>query len=399
MTRRRVTQQDIARMTGVSQATVSLVLNGRDDADVRIAPETRERVLQAIRSTGYVADPIARRLAARHNRILGVFTYESVFPAGLGDFYHPFLAGIEECAERVGCDLLLLTSAPVIDGRRRIFHQDNRLRLADGCVLLGRSLDPAELARLLAEGQPFVSVGRRDDAGGPVPYVGADYPGATAAQVRAAVALGHRRLAYVGEGAGPESHADRLRGFTAAVTETGVNGRHLTIAGSSPAVIQTDVDGRRQAVTGSLPAVAQADADDWRQAVAGSLPAVAQADAEGRRQAVAGVSAAAVLDAILTDGRTCVFVEEFADGVVLAQLAAERGLRVPGDLSFVALGDPTRPAATDIDFTGYRIPRREMGWQAVEVLAAMLEGTTAVTQRILPCEPVAGATLAAVAHA
>ncbi|MGW4944675.1 LacI family DNA-binding transcriptional regulator [Actinoplanes sp. NPDC004185] len=356
-----MTQQDIARMTGVSQATVSLVLNGRDDADVRIAPETRERVLQAIRSTGYVADPIARRLAARHNRILGVFTYESVFPAGLGDFYHPFLAGIEECAERVGCDLLLLTSAPVIDGRRRIFHQDNRLRLADGCVLLGRSLDPAELARLLAEGQPFVSVGRRDDAGGPVPYVGADYPGATAAQVRAAVALGHRRLAYVGEGAGPESHADRLRGFNAAVTETGVNGRHLAIAGSSPAVAQTDVD--------------------------------------GRRQAVAGVSAGAVLDAILADGRTCVFVEEFADGVVLAQLAAERGLRVPGDLSFVALGDPTRPAATDIDFTGYRIPRREMGWQAVEVLAAMLEGTTAVTQRILPCEPVAGATLAAVAHA
>ena len=52
-------------MTGVSQATVSLVLNGRADADVRIAPETRERVLAAIRSTGYVADPIARRLADR----------------------------------------------------------------------------------------------------------------------------------------------------------------------------------------------------------------------------------------------------------------------------------------------------------------------------------------------
>jgi DNA-binding LacI/PurR family transcriptional regulator len=337
-----VTQQDIAKMTGVSQATVSLVLNGRDDADVRIAPETRERVLQAIRSTGYVADPVARRLASRHNRILGVFTYESVFPAGLGDFYHPFLAGIEECAERVGCDLLLLTSAPVIDGRRRIFQQDNRLRLADGCVLLGRSLDPAELARLLAEGQPFVSVGRRDDAGGPVPYVGADYPGATAAQVRAAVALGHRRIAYVGQGAGPESHADRLRGFAAAVAESGVDGRHLPIAGSSPG---------------------------------------------------------AVLDAVSADGRTCVFVEEFADGVALAQLAAVRGLRVPRDLSFVALGDPTRPAATDIDFTGFRIPRRDMGWQAVEILTAILEGSSGVTQRILPCEPVAGATLAAVTHA
>jgi LacI family transcriptional regulator len=111
-----------------------------------------------------------------------------------------------------------------------------------------------------------------------------------------------------------------------------------------------------------------------------------------------------VLDAILEDGRTCVFVKEFADGVALVEEAGKRGLRVPEDLSFVALGDPSRPAATDIDFTGFRIPRREMGWQAVEVLTAILEGrpgrAAAGTelQRILPCEPVPGMTLAA-AHA
>ncbi|WP_229067888.1 LacI family DNA-binding transcriptional regulator [Actinoplanes sp. DH11] len=332
-----MTQQDIARMTGVSQATVSIVLNERDDAAVRIAPETRERVLAAIRRTGYVADPIARRLAAQRNRFLGVFTYEPVFPAGLGDFYHPFLVGIEECAERIGCDLLLFTSAPVVDGRRRIFDRDNRLRLADGCILLGRWLDPEELARLIAEGQPFVSVGRRDDAGGPVPYVGADYPAATAAQVRRVAELGHRRVAYVGEGAGAESHADRLRGFTGAVAEAGITGVHVRIAGSSPGQ---------------------------------------------------------VLDQLEEQGCTAIFVEEFADGALLAEEAGRRSLRVPDDLSFVALGDPTRPAATDLDFTGFRIPRREMGWQAVEVLSTILDGGEP-EQRLLPCAPVPGATLAA----
>ncbi|MBM2623222.1 LacI family DNA-binding transcriptional regulator [Actinoplanes sp. LDG1-06] len=320
-------------MTGVSQTTVSIVLNERDDAAVRIAPETRERVLAAIRRTGYVADPIARRLAAQRNRFLGVFTYEPVFPAGLGDFYHPFLVGIEECAERIGCDLLLFTSAPVIDGRRRIFSQDNRLRLADGCVLLGRWLDPEELARLIAEGQPFVSVGRRDDAGGPVPYVGADYPTATAAQVRRAAELGHRTIAYVGEGSGPESHADRFRGFTTATQEAGITGLHFKMD-------------------------------------------------------------KLVLGRALKAGCTAIFVEEFADGAALADEATERGLRVPEDLSFVALGDPTRPASTDLDFSGYRIPRREMGWQAVEVLSAILDGTAGETQRLLSCEPVTGATLA-----
>ncbi|MGX6602427.1 LacI family DNA-binding transcriptional regulator [Micromonosporaceae bacterium Da 78-11] len=337
-----MTQQDIARMTGVSQATVSLVLNARDDAAVRIAPETRERVLQAIRKTGYVADPVARRLTSQRNRFLGVFTYEPVFPAGLGDFYHPFLVGIEECAERIGCDLLLFTSAPVVDGRRRIFHHDNRLRLADGCILLGRWLDPQELARLLAEGQPFVSVGRRDDAGGPVPYVGADYPAATAAQVARAVELGHRTLAYIGQGEGAESHADRLRGFREASAAASAEGIHLPIAGRTPG---------------------------------------------------------AVLDDALARGCTCIFVEEYADGAALAAEAGHRGLRVPADLSFVALGDPTRPATTDLDFTGFRIPRREMGWQAVEVLAELLDPTGAPTQRLLPCASVPGATLAAVADA
>ncbi len=85
--RRRVTQQDIARISGVSQTTVSLVLNNRLDAGTRIAPETRERVLEAIAETGYVADPVARRMVARRNRIIGVFTYEAVFPSGTRDFY------------------------------------------------------------------------------------------------------------------------------------------------------------------------------------------------------------------------------------------------------------------------------------------------------------------------
>lgn len=321
-------------MTGVSQATVSLVLNGRADADVRIAPQTRDKVLRAIRDTGYVADPVARRLAARHNRILGVFTYEPVFPSGSRDFYHPFLLGIEERAERVGSDLLLFTSAPVADdGRRRIFHDDHRLRLADGCILLGRHMDRDDLARLVAEEYPFVAVGRRDDAGGPVPYVGADYPSATAALVARAVALGHRRLAYVGPGAGAESPADRMLGFTAAASQAGVFHTHAPVA-----------DG-------------------------------------------------ASLDALLHDGVTALFVEEPADGVALVALAKERAVRVPEDLSLVALGDPTRPTTTDLDFSGFSIPRKEMGEQAVDVLTGLIEGSVAA-QRLLPCELIDGSTLA-----
>ncbi|MEU6076929.1 LacI family DNA-binding transcriptional regulator [Micromonospora sp. NPDC047074] len=337
-TPRRVTQRDIARLAGVSQATVSVVLNNRADADVRIAPETRDRVLRAIAETGYAADPVARRLASRFNRIIGVFTYEPAFPSGSRDFFHPFLLGIEEYAERAGCDLLLFTSAPVIDGRRRIFHQDNRLRLADGCILLGQEIDGSELHRLNRDGFPYVAVGRRDDAGGPVPYVGADYAAAVRELVHLALARGHRRLAYLRTDITAESSADRRRGFAEAATAA-ENARHLSTV---------------------------------------------DRDAE------------TILDDLLADGTTVAFVEDFAFAVALELATRRRGLTVPGDLSILTLGDPTVPVPTDLAFTGFLIPREEMGRQSVEVLTGVIDGSAdGVQQRLLPCELVEGDTLGA----
>ncbi|WP_424186676.1 LacI family DNA-binding transcriptional regulator [Actinokineospora sp. G85] len=326
---KRLTQQDIARMAGVSQATVSLVLNNRQDGGVRIAPGTRARVLEVIRRTGYVANPIARRLHDHRNRILGVFTYEAVFPTSRADFYQPFLEGIEEQAEAVGCDLLLFTSAKAAGARRRIFSDESRVRLADGCLLIGRTVDRDDLAQLVGEGIPFVSIGRRDDAGGPVPHVGADYVSAVRDLVDRAAALGHRRFAYVGAGTGAESSADRLRGFEQAVAAHGVEGAHVPFAG---------------------------------------------------------------LDLLVEAGSTAVFAEEVSDGAALVLAARERGLSVPGDLSVLMLGAATRPAPEDVALTGFRIPRREMGRRAVQALTEVLaEGTTPA--ELLSCEFVEGTTL------
>ncbi|MET7418488.1 LacI family DNA-binding transcriptional regulator [Dactylosporangium sp. NPDC005555] len=326
---RRVTQRDIARMTGVSQATVSLVLNNRTGDDVRIAPETRQRVLDAIRATGYVADPVARRLVSGRNRILGVFTYEPVFPATAADFYHPFLVGIEQRAEQLGCDLLLFTSHAE---SRRIFHADSRIGIADGTILLGRRVDRDDLGRLVGEGHAFVSVGRRDDAGGPVPCVGADYPAAVAALLERAAALGHTRIGYLGTGGPAESHADRLRGFLAG------GGAHLV----------------------HLPQPSR----QWPAAI-------------GRERL------------------TAVFLEEHADAVDLVAALRADGREVPGDVSVVALGEPSGAGPVDETITRLRIPRREMGWQAVDQLTEAIEGG-GVVQRLLPCTVHEGATLGAI---
>jgi LacI family transcriptional regulator len=244
----------------------------------------------------------------------------SLHPHPHKDFYRPFLVGIERRAEDLECDLLLLTS-----GRRRIFRPESRLRLADGCILLGRDLDRVGLARLVREGPPFVSIGRRDDAGGRVPYVGADYATATAEVVRRARRLGHTRLAYLGAGEGAEAWTDRWRGFRDASTGT------YTIRLPSPPT-------------------------------------------------------AATVRTLLDHDVTVVVCEEAADGPALRRLAPE--------LSIITLGEPTRAAEpTGAAFTGIEIPREEMGAQAVDVLAALIEGTPTDLQRLLPCTVIEGSTL------
>lgn len=337
---RRVTQRQIAQLAGVSQATVSLVLNGRTDASVRIPDETRARVLRVIEETNYVADPSARRLAGVDNRILGVFTYEPAFPTRSLDFYTPLLNGIEAGAEKLGSDLLLFTSAPVVDGRRRLFHEQNRLRLADGVLLLGVEMDPHELERLVDGGFRVVAVGRRDTPG--IPYVGIDYAGATTELVRRAIGLGHDRIFYLRLDSKGESVRDRLAGVERGVENTG----------AAFATRISDVT---------------APEADWA--------------------------------AVTAFDPTLVIVESPDAAAALHERALEDGYRIPQDLSIVTLGSSPRLGPDDVDFTRLNPSRTELGERAVHLLSRVLSDEDHPSEdelrTLLDCPIIDGATLAA----
>jgi DNA-binding LacI/PurR family transcriptional regulator len=336
-----VTQADVARLADVSQATVSLVLAGEQDERARVGHDTRQRVLDAIRVTGYAPDPAAQRLAKGSNSIVGVFTYEAVFPHTSHDFYQPFLLGIEAEAENLGCDLLLFTSAPAVEGRRHLFGDKwSRLGITDGCLLLGRHVDRDELAKLMDGGVPFVFLGRRETSAGVPPYVGADYVGATGNLVQVMIDHQHTRIGLLSDLGADESYRDRVAGYRAAMADAGLR----------PVIIDhTEVT-----------------ADD-------------------------------AVDLIEANALTAVLVGvgHLAEEIRVA--AEHRGIAVPRDLSLAVLGQPERPLTDEIAWSGFRLPREEMGAEAMRLLARLIGGEQLGDDdlaRVLPCTLDVGETIA-----
>ncbi len=327
---------DIARAAQVSQATVSMVLNG-SEAGAALAQSTRERVLDAARRLGYVADPAARRLVSRNNQLLGVYTFMATFPVDFRNSYYPFLVGVEEAAAERGYDLLLFTGA---ESARLQVDGLNRLRMADGCVLIGRHAPKEALLRLLDDGFPLVYVGRNDSAGSRLPYVGADYVRASADVVAELARLGHRRLCYIREPDQAVASLDREEGFQLGLRETGVQGD----------VVYTD---------GS-------DLGEER------------------------------LRSWLGAGTTAFVVESTdtqAAAHALRACAAAAGLRCPQDFSLAMFGEEVNPSPDAPVVTGFAVPRWEMGCRAVQMLIDLLsDPDQEPCQELLACRPVAGET-------
>ncbi|MEV0648252.1 LacI family DNA-binding transcriptional regulator [Phytomonospora sp. NPDC050363] len=336
--RRQPTQIDLARHAGVSQATVSQVVNETPERPARLTPETRQRVLDAIEDLGYRANPAARSLKGKQNRLLGLHTFEAVFPVDQRDFYFPFLLGVEEEVARQGYDLILFASA-VAGARRPIFVDGvNRLRLADGAVLLGRHMRRDDLAELVKEDYPFVFIGRRELGATPLSYVGADYITATRDLVGRFAELGHRRIAFLRQPGRSEPTVDRERGYR---------------------------------------------------------EGLAAADA-GEPIEHEGAFTAVELRSLLDAGVTAILAEPTEDDRIAADVeaaAAELGVSIPEDLSVGLLGDPTWSQSAN-DWTRFAVPRPEMGRRAVRLLIELLEtGHDTARQDLVACDYIAGETL------
>lgn len=301
---------DVARLAGVSQQTVSRVVNG----SASLRPATRRRVQEAIDQLGYRPNSAARALVRGRTGIVGVISTGSA---------HFGPASIQRSIETAARERGLLASTVALTALTRDLLDDSvehlRRQGVEGIIVIAGQDDALELARSRTVGVPIVLVG--GDLTRARRTVGVDQVAGARMAVRHLLELGHREIVHL---AGPRDWAEaraRRDGWRAEMAEAGLR----------PA----------EPVHG-----------DWSAAFGH----------DAGRRVVDDPAVSAVFAAN----------DQIAMGLLLA--LHEAGRQVPGDVSVVGFDDQPEAAYLLPPLTTVRQDFAELGARAVEAISSAIAG-------------------------
>ena len=310
----RATIREIAELAGVSIATVSRVMNGRED----VSAETRELVQRIVRERGYTTNRSARGLSAGKTGLIGGTVPMLHYP-----YFSYLLAGVADALYEQDMRLVL---CPTMHEHEREVTLLERLMhgTTDGAVIILPEESSDELELLLNHGYHFVVIDPLLPLKHRIPAVSAAHTAGADQAMKHLLDLGHRRVGQITGPPGWVATEDRRRGYRAALAAAGIL--------PDPTLEQE----------------AEPEIDPGRAA------------------------AEQLLD--LPERPTAIFA--FNDNIAIGaiQAARARGIRVPEELSIVGFDDIEHATIVTPALTTVRQPLAEMGRTAVSLLMRLLEG-------------------------
>lgn len=304
---------DVARLAGVSHQTVSRVINGHP----RVRPETRDRVVRAMAELHYRPNAMARGLASRRSRVLGVVSFDTILygPAST-------LLGIERAARAAGYGVSIVTLERV--DRRGVLSAVEALdgQGVDGVIIIAPQMAAAAALHSLPRGMPAVAVEAGQDSG--LPSVAVDQVAGARLAVTHLLELGHRTVWHISGPSDWLEARDRITGWRQTLEQAGA---------PVPPVI----------------------AGDW--------------------SARSGYAAGAAL--VGNPDVTAVFVANDQMALGLLRALHERDVRVPADISVVAFDDIPEAEFMLPPLTTIRQDFDEVGRRAMATLLRLLDDTAA----------------------
>ncbi len=202
-----VTIKDVALAAGVSVATVSRAVNGASN----VLPETRQRILDAVRTLRFTPSGAARSLITRRTDTIG-----AILPDLHGEYFSELIRGLDQAARARGLHLLVSSSHGGSDETAAALRAMNGR--VDGLIVMSPHADAAFLAHNLPTNLPAVLVNTGVDLPGHIQFVVDNFGGA-AEMTRHLLASGRSRVAFIRGPEGNHESLERLRGYRAGLQQ------------------------------------------------------------------------------------------------------------------------------------------------------------------------------------
>ena len=211
---KRVTIKDIAKIAGVSYATISRALNNSPE----ISPETRARIQEICRREGYRANSLARSLVSNKTGVIGLI---------IPDISHPYYGeiglNIEICARRHHYNVMMCNSLHDLQQigellQFLIAHQ------VDGVIIASSHDDVYAYVTSRSFAVPIVLLGDCMNASCGTACNAVSLDNYTAGRIGAEylIGLGHRDIVYLGRRANSATHQHRYTGYAQAMQAAGL---------------------------------------------------------------------------------------------------------------------------------------------------------------------------------
>ncbi|AZO12830.1 LacI family transcriptional regulator [Mesorhizobium sp. M3A.F.Ca.ET.080.04.2.1] len=164
MTKKPPTIRDVARLSGVSTATVSRFFSGKESV---IAPETGESVRSAAQALGYTPSEIGRSLRLARSNVVMMLVPDATNP-----FTADVAASVEQSLNGLGLSMVLANASEDADQQDRLLADAEGLRAR--AVILQGAMDTPRLREMAVRHNNLIFVNRRPAEGISAPYVGID---------------------------------------------------------------------------------------------------------------------------------------------------------------------------------------------------------------------------------
>lgn len=216
--------REVAKLAGVSVATVSRVINNSD----KVKPLTREHVQQVMQEYNFIPSATARDLSFQRSRVVAV-----VVPDLKNPFFYGLIDGITKVAEKNGHQVLIFNTNENPDKEYSALTAIRERNVA-GILITAAGVKDEKTGRILteyqSEGTPVVLIDRYIEGGDSLDIVVADNESGSYKAVCELVRQGHQRIAII---AGEKDYSpvyERELGYRRALIENGIRIRQMYIA-------------------------------------------------------------------------------------------------------------------------------------------------------------------------